>query len=107
MMGRLTEKLYSVINKNDNTIVIQLTDESHPIFKAHFEGNPLLPAFLQVDIAAEVLGLSVKGISRSKFMEPLLPNDHVVLVHEERAGKIRIQWKKNDKIASEITLDVE
>ncbi|MDD2829466.1 MAG: hypothetical protein PHW18_07835 [Sulfuricurvum sp.] len=107
MIESFTDKLYTVESAEERSVSVRLGEASHPIFKAHFEGNPLLPAFLQVDIAAEILGFSVKGISRSKFMEPLLPNDEVVLEHEERAGKIRVRWVKNGKIASEITLEVE
>jgi 3-hydroxyacyl-[acyl-carrier-protein] dehydratase len=107
MIESFTDKLYTVLSKDGMNVSVRFTDSSHPIFKAHFEGNPLLPAFLQVDIAAEILGFSVQGISRSKFMEPLLPDDEVVLEHEERAGKIRVRWVKNGKIASEITLEVE
>lgn len=103
----LTQQLYTYIIKEKGEIQVTLSDESHPIFKAHFEGNPLLPAFMQVDIAAEILDLTVNGISRSKFMEPLLPNDELILQHEERSGKIRIRWIKNDKIASEMTLETE
>lgn len=107
MINILTEQLYTHVIQAENRVKIILADESHPVFKAHFEGNPLLPAFLQVDIAAEILGIRVKGITRSKFMEPLLPHDELVLEHEERLGKIRVRWMKNDKMASEITLEVE
>jgi 3-hydroxyacyl-[acyl-carrier-protein] dehydratase len=103
----LTQQLYTHIIKNESEAHVTLSDETHPIFKAHFEGNPLLPAFLQVDIAAEILGITVSGITRAKFLEPLLPNDSLLLQHEERLGKIRIRWIKNDKIASEMTLEVE
>lgn len=103
----LTQQLYTHIIKQENEVQVTLAEDAHPIFKAHFEGNPLLPAFLQVDIAAEIFGLRVQEIVRSKFMEPLLPNDTLILQREERAGKIRIRWIKNDKIASEMTLEVE
>lgn len=103
----LTQQLYTHIIKKEREVQVTLASETHPIFKAHFEGNPLLPAFLQVDIAAEILGITVVGISRSKFMKPLLPNDELLLQSEEHLGKIRIRWIKNDKIASEMTLEVE
>lgn len=103
----LTKQLYTHVIQDENSVQIVLANESHPIFKAHFEGNPLLPAFLQVDIAAEILGLSIKRIGKSKFMEPLLPSDHLLLSHEERLGKTYIKWIKNGKTASEITLEIE
>jgi 3-hydroxyacyl-[acyl-carrier-protein] dehydratase len=107
MVNILTQQLYTNLIKEENEVLVTLADSSHPIFKAHFEGNPLLPGFMQVDIAAEILGITTTGITRSKFMEPLLPNDELILQYEERSGKIRVRWIKNDKIASEMTLETE
>lgn len=104
-MNSLTQQLYTYTQDSDGTFSVILADGTHPIFKAHFENYPLLPAFLQVDIAAEILNFEVKGISRSKFMEPLFPNDALTLQCEEKSGKSKIRWIKNGKIASEITLE--
>jgi 3-hydroxyacyl-[acyl-carrier-protein] dehydratase len=83
-----------------------LADETHPVFKAHFEGNPLLPAFLQVDMVAEIFGLQVIGISRSKFMEPLKPSDEVVIRLERRPQGIKVKLMKQERTCSEMSLDV-
>lgn len=107
MNNILTNQLYTYAVLEANRTNVVLAESTHPVFKAHFENYPLLPAFLQVDIASEILNVKIKGISRSKFMEPLFPEDKLVLEHEERGKNLRIRWKKNDKIASEITLEVE
>lgn len=106
-MNEFTHQLYTISSKDINSSVIVLTDENHPIFKAHFEGNPLLPAFLHVDIAAEIFGFKVIGISRSKFMEPLLPKDEVVVSIEQRPSGIRVRFLKDTRIASEISLEIQ
>lgn len=105
MMNSLTQQLYRYTQDADDIFSVVLADETHPVFKAHFESYPLLPAFLQLDIAAEILNCNVKGILRSKFMEPLFPNDTLTLQREEKSGKSKIRWIKNGKIASEITFE--
>lgn len=107
IMNIFTQQLYTIQSKDINSVVIVLADENHPIFKAHFEGNPLLPAFLHVDIAAEIFGFEVVGITRSKFMEPLLPNDEVVVSIEQRPVGVRIRLVKDTRIASEINLEIQ
>lgn len=106
-MNIFTQQLYTIQLKDISSVVIVLADENHPIFKAHFEGNPLLPAFLHVDIAAEIFGFEVVGISRSKFMEPLLPNDEVVVSIEQRPVGVRVRLVKDTHIASEINLEIQ
>lgn len=106
-MNRFTQQLYTIQSKDITSVVIVLADENHPIFKAHFEGNPLLPAFLHVDIAAEIFGFEVMGISRSKFMEPLLPNDEVVVSIEQRPVGVRVRLVKDTRIASEMNLEIQ
>lgn len=105
-MSLLTQQLYTLVNQEESQALILLADETHPIFKAHFEGNPLLPAFLQVDIVAEIFGLQVSGISRSKFMEPLKPLDQVVIRLEKRPLGVKARWIKQEHLCSEINLDV-
>ncbi len=106
-MNEFTQELYTITSRDINSIVLVLADESHPIFKAHFEGNPLLPAFLHIDIAAEIFGFEVIGISRSKFMEPLLPNDEVVVTLEQRPLGVRVRLLKDTRIASEMNFEIQ
>lgn len=106
IMNIFTQQLYTIQSKDITSVVIVLADENHPIFKAHFEGNPLLPAFLHVDIAAEIFGFEVVGISRSKFMAPLLPNDEVVVSIEQRPVGVRVRFVRDTRIASEINLEI-
>lgn len=105
-MNTLTSQLYTLIKKEETQAVILLADETHPIFKAHFEGNPLLPAFLQVDIVAEIFGLTISGISRSKFMEPLKPLDTVAIHLEKRPQGTKVRLLKQEHICSEINFEL-
>ncbi len=71
----LSEGLYRVISQNEEEVVVVLSDASHKIFKAHFEGMPLLPGFLQIDIIAEILEKEIVAITSAKFVQKLLPNE--------------------------------
>lgn len=105
-MNILTNQLYTLIKKEETQALIILGDETHPIFKAHFEGNPILPAFLQVDIVAEIFGLNIIGINRSKFMEPLRPLDEVLIHLEKSVTGIKAKLLKHEQICCEMNLEV-
>ena len=107
MNGILTKKLYTYTTKEDHSVAVVLASESHPIFMAHFEGNPILPAFLHIDIAVEIFGLSISGISRSKFIEPLRPNDKLLVRCDQHPKGKKVIWSKEGKIASEVIFEVE
>ena len=101
-MRLLNKDLYSVKQLDDHRWEVTLTDEFHPVFKAHFEGNPLLPAFLQIDIMGEILDKKLVSIERTKFKLPILPNDVVVYeIVKVVENKYKIEIKKNEKITSE------
>jgi len=103
----LSQGLYSVITKSEEEVVLRLSDASHPVFKAHFEGMPLLPGFLQIDIIAELLEREIDAISSAKFVQKILPDEQlsyrivptksgvrVKLYNEEDAlcGDFKLKW---------------
>jgi 3-hydroxyacyl-[acyl-carrier-protein] dehydratase len=105
-MNEFTQHLYSIVSRDISSAVIVLSDEHHPIFKAHFEGNPLLPAFLHVDIAAEIFGFVVSGIIKSKFIIPLVPDDEVVVNVQPNSFGVKVRFIKDTKLASEMVLEI-
>jgi len=106
-INQFTCHLYTIASRDISSVVIILANENHPIFKAHFEGNPLLPAFLHVDIAAEIFGFEIMGIVKSKFMIPLLPDDEVVVSVEPYKTGLKVKYIKDTKIASEIIVEIQ
>lgn len=104
-MKQLTKKLYSVEKLDENQWEVTLTDETHPVFKAHFDGNPLLPAFLQIDIISELLSKNLVEIKRAKFKLPILPNDRVIYeVTKKIENSYRVKITKDKQVTSEISL---
>ena len=87
----LSKALYSVISQSDERIEIKLTDASHPIFKAHFEGMPLLPGFLQIDMVAEILGKEVDAITSAKFVQKILPEERLTYTIAPTKSGVRVK----------------
>lgn len=103
----LTESLYEVKKQSEEEVVIILSDASHQIFKAHFEGMPLLPGFLQIDMVAEILNKEIEAITSAKFVQKVLPSEQLtykiaptkrgvqVKVHnakDELCGDFKLKW---------------
>jgi len=87
----LSEGLYSVISQSDELVEIKLTDASHPIFKAHFEGMPLLPGFLQIDMVAEILEKEVDAITSAKFVQKVLPKERLTYTIAPTKSGVRVK----------------
>jgi len=105
-MHLLTKDLYSVKPIETDKWEVTLADENHPVFKAHFENNPLLPAFLQIDIFAEIQNREISKIERCKFKQPIFPNDIVEYkINKQHENSYRIYITKNTTICSELKID--
>ncbi len=79
-LGTLISRgLYKLISKDKDIAILLLTDELHPVFKAHFENNPILPGFLHIDITAEVFGLDLSFVKSAKYFEIVRPNERITI----------------------------
>ena len=104
-MRLLSKDLYTSKPLQENTWEVMLAGAKHPVFKAHFEGNPLLPAFLQIDIFAELIGKKIVKIERCKFKQPILPNDTIVYeVIKQEDTMYRVKILKKNEVTSEIKI---
>lgn len=87
----LSEGLYRVLNRSEERVEIELSDAGHPVFKAHFEGMPLLPGFLQLDIIAEILEQEIDEITSAKFVKKVLPGERVVYTLSPAKNGVRVR----------------
>ena len=69
----LFDKLYKVMYQDNNSAVIELCDENHPIFKAHFPDKPILPGFMHFEIVGDVFNLDITTIKKAKFTKIITP----------------------------------
>ena len=101
-MKRLTKDLYHSKQIDSSSWEVTLSDKTHPVFLAHFESNPLLPAFLQIDIMGELISKKLIQIDRAKFKLPILPNDKVVYkIVKQNDNKYRVKIFKDNIEASD------
>jgi len=104
-MRLLSQDLYVSKQLEESRWEVTLTNEEHPVFKAHFEGNPLLPAFLQIDIFAELIQRKIVKIERCKFKEPIKPTDIIVYeIIKNIDNMYRVKILKKNEMASEIKI---
>lgn len=82
-------------------------DASHPIYRAHFPGNPITPGVCIVQMVGELLdslagrSLSLKRVVNVKFLHVLSPVEHptcrVVFRRVERKGLV---WRVKATVES-------
>jgi len=87
----LSSGLYTVISKSEEAVEMVLSDASHPVFKAHFEGMPLLPGFLQIDMIAEILSKEIDEITSAKFLRKVLPNERLFYAIAATKSGVRVK----------------
>ena len=66
---------------------------SSPIFLGHFPGNPIFPAFRQLEwvrhSVENLLGQhSVRGFSQVKFLRPIIPDQTLYLELDQKLNEI-------------------
>lgn len=98
----MTADIYQIIEASEERVELKLAGEDHPLFKAHFPGNPILPGFIQIEIIAGIRQDEVIRVPHSKFISHLFPDDRIVY-HIEQEGKItKIKVTRGSKKVSEI-----
>lgn len=84
----MIEGLYKIIEESSSEVVIELSDASHPIFQAHFPGNPILPGFVHLEIISKVFSIEITGVKKAKFTSVVLPQERVVYAKDGQKFKV-------------------
>ncbi len=66
--------LYSVVEVSETEAIVLLADSNHPVFKAHFPSNPILPGFVHLEIISEVFKINITGVKKAKYTNLVLPS---------------------------------
>jgi 3-hydroxyacyl-[acyl-carrier-protein] dehydratase len=103
-MDTLESRIYSIQDKCDLNISILLSDSSHPVFKAHFPGQPILPGFIQLEIASTVFEYTYSGIKKSKFIKPIYPEDVLTFVAQLKEENLRVKIYRKQEIVTDFIL---
>jgi len=90
----LLDGLYTVLNANETEANVILSDENHPIFKAHFPQKPILPGFVHLEIIADVFKLQIQGVKKAKYTNVVLPSQ--TLQYIKNGNKITVTCNTKD-----------
>ncbi|WP_415396532.1 hypothetical protein [Sulfurimonas sp. CS5] len=88
MVKLLVKELYSLIYKDDKKALIKLCNENHPIFKAHFPSQPILPGFVHFEIVADVFSIKITTIKKAKFTKIVRPTQS--LEYKKDGNKFKV-----------------
>lgn len=84
---------------------ITLSDKNHPIFKAHFPKNPILPGFILLEISAKILQVEIVHIKKVKFLHTIPPESTLYFYIEEKDEIIKIIVKKNEQKVADLSYE--
>ena len=90
----LLDGLYTVLNANEIQASVLLSDENHPVFKAHFPSKPILPGFVHLEIISDVFNIEISGVKKAKFTNLVLPSQ--TLQYTKNANKITVTCDAKD-----------
>ncbi len=89
-----TDNLYTIEHKDENSITIKFNNKNHPIFKAHFPTEPVLPGYLNFDIVGDIFNIEIKAIKKAKFLKKILPNQ--TITYQRDANKFKVFCEKEE-----------
>lgn len=89
--------LYSIVEKSECSGAVLLSDESHPVFQAHFPSNPILPGFVHLEIVEELFEFQITTIKKAKYSAPVLPSQ---TLHYIKNDKKIVVTCKDKEVAS-------
>ena len=97
---KLINKMFSIVSEG-KTVSIELHSD-HPIYQAHFPGNPITPGVCIVQMVTEILEnklncqLELEKVTNLKFVQPLSPHETPTvdilfnsIVHDEGRYKVK------------------
>lgn len=100
--GIILKEIFTILQKGEKYCKIGLRDENHPIFKAHFPNNPILPGFVLLEIASSVFGKEDKEIKKAKFLRQILPQSILEFNLEDKPKSIKVAVLQNEIKVAEI-----
>lgn len=117
---RLTEGFFSIDNivgTESGFEAVLCTNPEHPIYKAHFPGNPITPGVYIIQAAGELLEnnlnrrLYLKTVKNIKFLSVIIPeNDKHIkysfsnIVEDENSCKTQVVVSDDISVYAKISL---
>ena len=117
---RLTDGFFIIettSNTDDGFEAILFTNPEHPIYKAHFPGNPITPGVCIIQAAGELLehqlhcNIYLKTVKNVKFLSVIIPEkgkkirySFSNLVEEENGCKVQVLVNDDSTVYAKISL---
>jgi 3-hydroxyacyl-[acyl-carrier-protein] dehydratase len=101
----MLNNLYKIMYQREDLFRIQLASKSHPVFQAHFPGNPLLPGFLVIEICSKILRKEVLKIHKVKFLNPIFPKDILDFSFTCKEKKVEVTIFKDKQKIGQISYE--
>lgn len=96
---------YTLTCKDETRFCVRLSDASHPIFQAHFPTNPIVPGFVLVDMSAEILGIEIVKIKKTKFLKNIAPLSVLWFDVQTNEKTLKIRVSQNEQKVAELTYE--
>lgn len=103
--NKILTDFYTLIYQKETSFRIIFANENHPIFKAHFPTNAIVPGFILLDISAEVLGIEVIKIIKVKFLKNIAPLSALWFDIHTHEKKLKIRVTQNKQKVAELTYE--
>ena len=97
----LLDGLYTVESLSEAEATVLLSDENHPIFKAHFPNKPILPGFVHLEIITDIFKMEILGVKKAKYNKLVLPSQKLTYI--KNANKIRVTCDEKDVASFSLT----
>ena len=89
----ITQGLYKVLESSTTQVSVKLSDDSHPIFQAHFPNNPILPGFVHLEIIADLFELKITSIKKAKYTAIIRPSQTLRYIRDKNKFKVLCEEK--------------
>jgi len=104
--NQFLDALFCVTSASENGFLIELASDTHPVFQAHFESNPILPGFLHIDLIASLFCIEVEVVKKAKYLEIVRPLEklRITMIKKQESQMSFEITKESGSIASKIEL---
>lgn len=101
----ILNEFYTLTCKEETRFCVRLSDASHPIFQAHFPQNPIVPGFVLLDMSAEILGIEIVKILKTKFLKNIAPKSVLWFEIKTNEKTLKIRVTQNEQKVAELTYE--
>lgn len=101
----ILNNFYTLTCKDETRFCVRLSDASHPIFQAHFPTNPIVPGFVLLDMSAEILGIEIVKIKKTKFLKNIAPLSVLWFDIQTNEKTLKIRVSQNEQKVAELTYE--